>query len=150
MARSRVTGYKETARALRRVAQFPKKQVSSASRKALKPMLAATRANLRKNKSYHHGVLSRSMKIRKLKSSSAMSNWVISATGRGVSIAHLVEAGTRAHWQPKRRVMHPGAKAKPFLEPAFFDHDDQAVAILSRELGAGLVKYAAQVAFRHR
>lgn len=147
---SKVTGYRETARAIRRVAQFPRKVVGSASRKALTPMLAKTRANLKKNKSYKRGVLSRSMKIRALKSSTSLSQWVIAATGRGVGIAHLVEAGTRPHWQPKRRQMHPGARAKPFLEPAYFEHDDQVVTIMTKELGVNLISYANQVAYRGR
>lgn len=147
---SKVSGFRETARALRRAAQFPRKQVSTASRKALRPMLAKAKANLKGQGSYHRGVLFRSMRIRKLKSSSAVSNWVIAPTGRGVGIAHLVEGGTRPHWQPNRGIMHPGAKAKPFLEPAFFDHDDDAVRILTHELGAGLVRYASQVAYRGR
>lgn len=145
---SRVTGYRETARALRHVAKFPVKEVGQASRKALKPMLAAAKANLKQNASYRRGVLFRSMKIRKLKSSSAMANWAVAATGRGIAIAHLVEAGTRPHWQPKRNRMHPGARAKPFLEPAYFAHDDEAVKIMSRELGSKMISYAAQVAYR--
>ncbi len=145
---SKVTGYRETARSIRRLAQFPKGQVGAASRKALAPMLRATKANLKANRSYHRGVLSRSMKIRKLKSSSALSQWVIAPTGRGVGIAHLVEAGTRPHWQPKRRQMHPGAKAKPFLEPAYFAHDDDVVRIMASELGGGMIRYANTVAYR--
>lgn len=147
---SKVTGYRQTAAAIRRVAKFPRKEVGQASRKALRPMLAKTKANLKSQGSYKRGVLYRSMKIRALKSTTAMSQWVVAATGRGVSIAHLVEAGTRPHWQPRRRVMHPGAKAKPFLEPAYFAHDDDAVRIMQRELGARMVAYAAQVAYRGR
>lgn len=146
--KSKVTGYRQTARAIRKVAAFPRKQVGQASRKALKPMLSATRANLSKNRSYHRGVLSRSMKIRALKSSSSLSQWTLAATGRGVAIAHLVEGGTRPHWQPRRRVMHPGAKRKPFLEPAFFAHDDEAVEIMVQELGVKMIAYAGHVAYR--
>lgn len=147
---SKVTGYRETARAIRRVAQFPRQKVGPASRKALTPMLVKTRANLRKNKSYRRGVVSRSMRIRKLKSTTALSVWTLAATGRGVSVAHLVEGGTARHWQPKRKQMHPGAKAKPFLEPAFYDHDDDAIRIMAVELGVGMIRFAAQVAYRGR
>lgn len=147
---SRVSGYRETARAIRRAAQFPRRQVTAASRKALRPMLAKAKANLKSNNSYTRGVLFRSMKIRKIKSTTAVSNWVIAPTGRGVGIAHLVEGGTRPHWQPRRGVMHPGAQAKPFLEPAFFAHDDDVVRILTHELGAGLIRYSSQVAYRGR
>lgn len=147
---SKVTGFRETARAIRRVAQFPRAKVGQASRKALTPMLRTTKANLKANQSYKRGVLYRSMRIRRLRSTSSLSHWVIAATGRGVGIAHLVEAGTRPHWQPKRRQMHPGARAKPFLEPAYFAHDDQVVAILAKELGVGMVRYSNTVAYRGR
>jgi HK97 gp10 family phage protein len=147
---SKVTGYRQTAAAIRKLARFPRAKVGAASQKALRPMLAKAKANLRANKSYKRGVLFRSMRIRKLRSSSALSQWVIAATGRGVGIAHLVEAGTAPHWQPKRGVMHPGAKAKPFLEPAYFDHDDQVIQIMTKELGTDLISYANQIAYRGR
>lgn len=145
---SKVTGYRETARAIRRVAQFPRAKVGQASRKALTPMLAKAKANLKVNRSYKRGVLYRGMRIRALKSTTSMSQWVIAATGRAVGIAALVEGGTAAHWQPKRGVMHPGAQAKPFLEPAYFAHDDQVVKIMTNELGTKLIAYANQVAYR--
>jgi hypothetical protein len=46
--------------------------------------------------------------------------------------------------------MHPGAKAKPFLEPAYFDHDAQVVQIMTRELGMNMIAYANQIAYRGR
>jgi hypothetical protein len=147
---SKVTGFKETARALRKVAAFPKKAVSGASRKALKPMLAATKSNLKSQGSYHRGVLYRSLKIRQLASTSALSEWAITPTGRGVGIAHLVEAPVAPHFQPKRGRMHPGHPGYPFMEPAFFAHADEAVQIMTREMGAGLISYASQVAYRGR
>ena len=148
--RSKVTGFRETARALRKVARFPRKQVGQASRKALRPVLVDAKANLRQQGSYKRGVLFRSMRIRLLKSSTSLASWVVTPTGRGVSIAHLVEAGTRAHFQPNRGVMHPGAEAKPFLEPAYFENEDLAVKIMAKELGGGMVRYAKTVAFRGR
>lgn len=148
--RSKVTGYKETARALRRAAKFPTKQVGQASRKALTPILRGSKANLKAQGSYRRGVLFRSMRIRKLKGSSSLASWVVTPTGRGVSIAHLVEAGTRPHYQPKRKRMHKGAKAKPFLEPAYFAHDDQAIKIMQTELGGKMISFANQVAYRGR
>lgn len=147
---SKVTGYRETARAIRRVAQFPRAKVGQASRKALTPMLAATKRNLKAQGSYRRGVLYRSLRIRKLKGSSALSQWVIAPTGRGVGIGHLVEGPVRAHWQPKRGVMHPGSKAMPFMQPAFEAHDDQALRIMAQELGVGMIRFAAQVAYRGR
>lgn len=147
---SKVTGYRQTAQAIRRLAKFPRAQVGKASRKALAPMLAKAKSNLRSNRSYKRGVLYRSMRIRALKATTSMSQWVIAATGRAIGIAHLVEGGTAPHWQPKRGVMHPGAKAKPFLEPAYFAHDAEAVRIMARELGTNMINYSSQVAYRGR
>lgn len=147
---SKVTGFRETARALRRVAAFPRKEVSAASRKALRPMLAATKRNLKAQGSFHRGVLSRSLRIRKLKGTSSLSQYVIAPTGRGVGIAHLVELGTAPHWQPKRHQMHPGARAKPYMEPAYQSHDDEAIRIVGQELGVGMIRYAQSVGYKGR
>jgi hypothetical protein len=38
---------------------------------------------------------------------------------RARKIAHLVEYGTAPHWQPRRGIMHPGARPYPFARPAF-------------------------------
>lgn len=113
-------------------------------------MLRQTRANLKQNKSYKRGVLSRSMAVRRLKAGTALAQWVLAATGRGIAIAHLVEAGTRPHWQPRRGIMHPGAKAKPFLEPAYFQHADAAVVLFGKELGVGIARFTRSIAYRGR
>ena len=44
--------------------------------------------------------------------------WV-SLQRRARKIGHLVEFGTAPHYQPRRKRMHPGARAKPFMTPAF-------------------------------
>lgn len=145
---SKVTGHRQTAAAIRRLAQFPRGKVGAASRKALAPMLAKAKANLKANKSYKRGVLYRSMAIRKLRGSSSLSQWVIAATGRGVSIAHLVEFGTAPHWQPRRGVLHPGARRKPFLEPAFDVHADAATKTMLEELTLEIILRARRVAYK--
>lgn len=147
---SRVTGHRQTAAALRKLARLPQGIVGKASRKALTPIVRAAKANLRKNKSYRRGVLSRSLVVRKLKGSTSLSQWIVAASGRGVGISHLVEFGTAEHFQPKRGRMHPGARAKPFLTPAFEAHDDQAVKIMVDELGRGIMQHARAVAYKGR
>jgi HK97 gp10 family phage protein len=145
---SKVTGHRQTAAAIRKLARLPQGVVGKASRKAMAPILRAAKANLRKNKSYKRGVLSRSLVIRKLRGTTSLSQWVIAASGRGIGISALVEFGTAPHWQPKRGRMHPGARAKPFLTPAFEAHDDQAVKIMVDELGKGIMQHARAVAYR--
>jgi HK97 gp10 family phage protein len=62
--------------------------------------------------------------------------YTFAAVGARMHHAHLVEFGTDPHYIPlpksKRRglnrgVKHPGAKAKPFLRPAFDTKKDEAV-----------------------
>lgn len=64
--------------------------------------------------------------------------------------AHLVELGTSAHFQKRklrhekraRRFLHPGAKPKPFLRPAFDSHKDEAVGIAKNTLREEIDKIA--------
>lgn len=148
--RSRVTGHRETARALRRLARHTHRPIGEASRAALRPINAAAKANLVANGSVKRGVLYRSMRIRKLKGSAAKITWAVTATGRGVGIAHLVEFGTDPHWQPKRGMMHPGARPKPFLTPAYAENDEDAVRIFGRLIGSAMEAQARRVAARTR
>jgi hypothetical protein len=61
---------------------------------------------------------------------------------RARRIAHLVEFGTAPHWQPRRGIMHPGARAKPFARPAF-DAKKRAVLSAFRQAIAMRLKAAA-------
>src|SRR5690606_26140176 len=74
---SKVTGHRQTAAAIRKLARLPQGIVGKASRKALTPIVRAAKANLRKNKSYKRGVLSRSLVVRKLKGTTSLSQWVV-------------------------------------------------------------------------
>lgn len=148
MPKSGVYGHKQTARSLRRLGRSMRRPVGEASRKALQPVLADAKSNLRANNSYKRGVLFKSMKIRRLKSSGAKITWTVSATGKGVGIAHLVEFGTEPHWQPKRGRMHPGARPFPFLTPAFIDNDDLAIRIFGQEIGPAIELQALRLASR--
>jgi hypothetical protein len=60
---------------------------------------------------------------------------------RARKIAHLVEFGTAPHWQPRWRGgwMHPGARPKPFIRPAYDAKAGDAVRIISREIWSGIV-----------
>jgi len=72
-------------------------------------------------------------------------------------LAHLVEFGTRPHTIPVRMVrtasgktyfmrsnwktvQHPGARARPFLRPAFDSNKHRAVKIFGKELERGIKK----------
>lgn len=67
--------------------------------------------------------------------------FLLGAVGRARRIAHLVEFGTRFHWQPRFRGgwMHPGAQRKtPFMTRAYQAHGDQVPTVLGRELWAAI------------
>lgn len=48
-------------------------------------------------------------------------SWMVTAGNSGVRYAHLVEFGTKPHFQPNYRggFDHPGAKAQPFFWPSY-------------------------------
>lgn len=117
---------------------------SEASRFALKPILAASKANLMANGSYEEGILFRGMKIRQKGKTRTSNSHAVTATGKAVGEAHLVEFGTDPHWQPRRGVMHPGARPKPFLGPAYADHDQEAVKRFGQEMGPAMERLAAR------
>lgn len=117
---------------------------SEASRYALKPILAAAKANLLNNGSYISGELFRGMATRQKAKTRSSNTHAVTATGKAISKAHLVEFGTDPHWQPRRGVMHPGAKPYPFLGPAYADHDREAVKRFGDEMGQAMERLAAR------
>lgn len=127
---SSVKGARKVARSLSSLAKI-QRPVGEASRYALQPMLVKAKQNLREpkpgrpNGNVITGELHDSMKIRQLKKNRAATETAVTATDKGVKKAHLVEFGTDPHWQPKRGVMHPGARPFPFLTPAFHDTEDE-------------------------
>lgn len=109
-----------TALMLKRMSFRPTAQQQREARRAgLLPVVDAARAQLLANGSRKTGKLSRSLGI-------ATKDGTASSVGpiRGkphASVGHLVEFGTAPHWQPNRfgGTMHPGARAFPFMRPAY-------------------------------
>jgi hypothetical protein len=64
---------------------------------------------------------------------------------RARRIAHLVEFGTLPHYQPRRRVMHPGARPKPFIRPAFDSKKGDVALIFGRGSWALIRAYTLDV-----
>ena len=69
---------------------------------------------------------------------------------RGKKIAHLVEFGTAPHFQPKRNRMHPGARARPFMRPAFDSNGDQVLDFIMKDLRGQVIKQAARLRARNK
>lgn len=154
MAKSQVKGVRETVAAIRRMRSI-QRPINEASRYALVSMLATVKANLKTFKETRYepgpnivtGMLLRSMVIRKdRKSTRTRQLTVIAATGKAIRYAHLVEFGTDPHWQPKLKIMHPGAQPFPFLTPAFHRHDDDAIDRFGQRIGPALEAHARRVA----
>lgn len=105
---------------LRDMAQRPSEaQKRNARQEGLQPFVAAAKGQLAANGSNKTYKLSASLGV-------AEKGRDTTAAGplkgkRHASVGHLVEFGTAPHWQPNRGggTMHPGARAEPFMRPAF-------------------------------
>ena len=134
MARSRVSGVKQTAENIRRLS-YVGPLVSRAAREVMKPIEADARAHLATFKPHRYipgpnivtRELIRSIVTREIVKRSGRSITAVGATGKGIRKAHLVEFGTDPHWQPRRKVWHPGAKPFPYLTPAFLKHEREVL-----------------------
>lgn len=122
---------------LRRMATRPTaQQQRQARRDGLQPLVGAARAQLAANGSNKTYKLSQALGI-------VSKDAVTSSAGpiRGkkhASVGHLVEFGTAPHWQPNRfgGTMHPGARAKPFMRPAY----DMTKAQIVTRAGQSLIQ----------
>lgn len=74
----------------------------------------------------------------------------IGGTKRARYLMHLVEYGTAPHWQPKRQRMHPGARPKPFVRPAFEAKKNVAVKLILTDLKDKTLRKAAQLRQKNR
>lgn len=119
----------------KRPTQLQQKQVRQ---DALQPFVAAARANLSAKGSDKTGQLSASLGVAEKPNTKDTSAAGPLKGKRHYSVAVLVEFGTAPHWQPNRNggTMHPGARAKPFMRPAFEETKQQIVD----RAGRGLVR----------
>jgi len=119
---------KELVQALNRLERLTKKRVAT---KVIRRAGAPIRADAKQRVPVRTGDLKRSIKTYVKVNQRTAYGRVESR----LPYAHLVELGTKPHYQKrklkhekkKRAVKHPGAKAKPFLRPAFDSKKDEAV-----------------------
>jgi len=104
--------------------------------------LRAAKANLLANGSYVYGNLYRGMAIRQKGKTSASNPHAVTATGKAIGEAHLVEFGTDPHWQPRRGRWHPGADPKPFLTPAYVQNEQEAIRRFGEAYGPAVERQA--------
>lgn len=119
--------------------------------KAAKPMIKAARANIQSKTDKETGALKKSIGAAVRSYRKGASTIAVIGPRRKMGlpnqrgkitiptlIAHLVEGGTKAHDQPRhwwfRRSGHPGARPRPFLEPAYVDTETQMMTVIAEEL----------------
>lgn len=146
-----VRGARETARALRGLAQYVSTPLTTASRFALRPALTKAKQNVRSIPfDEGTGTLARSLTIKKRKGGSKLnpvtqvgpdsSVKVTTEFGvrRPVKYAHILEFGSVG---PGAHVVHP----TPFLTPAYLDTRDQVVKRFGERIGPEMEKRAAKL-----
>jgi HK97 gp10 family phage protein len=152
-----VRGSRETARALRDLANYVAVPLNAASRFALQPTVKAAKAKVQAIAFEDStGALAASLTIRKKPRSSKLNpvHQVGPDSGfrkegrRPVSYAHLVEFGTAPHVQPKRGIVHPGTRPMPFMEPAYHATKEEVVKRFGQRMGPEMEKRAAKVRAR--
>jgi HK97 gp10 family phage protein len=136
----RIRGDRELRNRMRNLGSVTKADANALVRSALEPMRDLTEANamvLRQaGTNPRGGHLDQGVVVVPVaeKSSRTRTTWWVSFTKRARKIAHLVEFGTAPHAQPRRGIMHPGARPKPFFRPAF----DASKGGVFKLLGAGI------------
>lgn len=158
-----VRGDREVARALRELARQVSVPLNAASRFALQPTLTKARTNVQAMPvNEKTGTLAKSLTIKRKAKSSKLNpvHQVGPDAGAGrltrfgfrkpVKYAHLLEFGTAPHFQPKRGIMHPGTRPRPFLTPAFFQTRDDVVKRFGKKIGPEMEKRAAKLRSKAR
>lgn len=116
-------------------------------RDALEPMRRTAQVNATRLRvpgpTPRGGHLDQGVVVRKIpKSGPLVRTFWVSFTRRARYLAHLVEFGTAPHYQPKRKIMHPGARPKPFFTPAFEMTKSETLAILGKRTWARIEQTA--------
>lgn len=136
---SRIIGDRQVVQALNELSRgVPLALVDTAARGSLKPMQedAKKRARMHRNyigkySSFFPQPKGGRQKVdqgittgRSKRSTRTRRKFFLGAAGRARKILHLLEFGTRPHFQPKFRggFMHPGARPKPVMTPAYEAH----------------------------
>lgn len=148
--RSRMTGARELNNTFRKITPGLAVPMNEASRKALRPMLNVAKANLRSNGNVLSGELLKLLTIKRDPRSPRMRPVHMvgpdATKGPGYRKAHLVELGTRPHMIGNK--FHPGARAFPFLAPAFEATRHTVMNMLGVELGRAIERRAKRVSSR--
>jgi len=143
---SKMTGGKQLAANFRTLAQALGRPMNEASRKALQPMLRAAKANVRKNDNVQSGKFLKSLTVKR--DPTSKKDAPVHMIGPGSKephsrLGHLLEFGVAPH--DIDGAPHPGARAFPWLGPAFEEKSGEAIEIFGKEIGPALEKHAARL-----
>lgn len=142
--------------------QLPAKLEANIMRGALragaKPIRIDAQRNLQSNGSIATGLLAKGIKVT-TRSRKGVVTSTVRTSGKHGYIANWVEYGTAAHWiKPKTgrslyfaglnfgAVLHPGARAKPFMRPAMDNRQQDAVIAVGNYIKARLTKAGIEAA----
>lgn len=143
MPKTGLQGDKQLLRAMRGIRQNSVRNLDPVAIESLEPMRQQTSNNalrLRQpGRQPRGGHLDQGVVVRKVKSRGlSMREFWVSFHKRARKIAHLVEFGTRPHYQPRRGIFHPGARPKPFFAPAFMSTKDMVVRKIAKGTWAAI------------
>ncbi len=147
---SRVTGYRESASALRELTNFAATPANEASRFALRPVVYEARKQLKAMGAVKTGTLCKSLTIKRDPDSPrSRPRHVVGPDSKSPSVryAHLVELGTAPHKNEGifAGTDHPGTAPKPFLRAAYEATKTAVVARFGERLGTAMEKRAARL-----
>jgi hypothetical protein len=139
MAKAGVRGGRQLAAKLRSIGHAPTVAERRRARQAaLQPILEDAALNLAANGSVESGQLLRGLAIKGKNRNEDR----FGQRGKHSPVAHLVEYGTAPHWQPRLGIMHPGARPKPFVQPAYQINKLEAIAIYAAMMWAVITRSA--------
>jgi len=141
-----VYGAKKVSAVFREAARIIGPVVDDASRHALRPVLTAARQITQHESVKKALVLKKDRKAPKTQPVHVVGG---DPKNPDYRLLHLLEFGVDPHWQPKRKVMHPGHAPQPFLTPAFEAEGKNAIRRFGERLGPAFEKQIARLARKY-
>lgn len=151
----RVTGARQTEQNLMQLSRGMAGQAVTASMRkgvtALRKGAAARYATIRDPETANGKHVDQNLAIEKIKGRTRLdpAYKMGGAVGtRSASVLHLIENGTAPHFQPKRGIMHPGARANPIMETTFRADGKKVIGIVADDLEVQLRRQLAKLRTR--
>lgn len=141
MAKTIVRGDRQIQANMRRITRSVQGSfISKTVREEFQPMKEATESNARALRQVGYnprgGHLDEGVVVAQVEKSPLHVEFWLTFRRRARKIAHLVEFGTAPHYQPRRGILHPGARPKPFFRPAYESTKDEVIEGVGRRVWA--------------